>query len=80
MCRGDNGHTQVNYSAIVGGLVAGGISNLYYPESDRNGARLTFENTLIGIGATATVNLIQEFVLKRFTSNVPVAINSSPHP
>ncbi|HTA59495.1 MAG TPA: carboxypeptidase-like regulatory domain-containing protein, partial [Candidatus Baltobacteraceae bacterium] len=52
ICKGDNGHWQTNYSAILGGLAAGGISNLYYPSTDR-GAGLTFENAAIGIGATA---------------------------
>jgi hypothetical protein len=41
MCKGDNGHWQVNYSGILGGAAAGGISNLYYPASDRNGISLT---------------------------------------
>ena len=71
ICKGDNGHWQANYSAIIGGLAAGGISNLYYPEKDREGADLTFENALIGIGATAAANVLQEFVIKRFTSNAP---------
>jgi hypothetical protein len=71
ICKGDNGHWQANYSAIIGGLAAGGISNLYYPAKDREGADLTFENALIGIGATAAANVLQEFVIKRFTSNAP---------
>jgi hypothetical protein len=29
LCKGDNGHWQFNYSGLVGGLAAGGISNLY---------------------------------------------------
>jgi hypothetical protein len=70
ICKGDNGHWQANYSAILGGLAAGGISNLYYPASDR-GAGLTFENAAIGIGATAAANLLQEFVIRRLTSHVP---------
>lgn len=76
ICKGDNGHWQFNYSGILGGLAAGGISNLYYPASDRNGPGLTFENTAIGIGSTAIFNLMQEFVLKKLTSNVP----NSPNP
>jgi hypothetical protein len=32
---------------------------------------LTFENTLIGIGTTAAVNIIQEFIIPRFTPNLP---------
>jgi Carboxypeptidase regulatory-like domain len=71
ICKGDNGRWQANYSAIIGGLAAGGISNLYYPAKDREGAELTFENALIGIGATAAANVLQEFVIKKFTSNAP---------
>jgi hypothetical protein len=70
ICKGDNGHWQVNYSSIAGSLAAGGISNLYYPSSDR-GAALTFENTAIGIGGTAILNLMKEFVLTKITTNVP---------
>ncbi len=71
MCKGDNGHWQVNYSAIVGGLAAGGISNLYYPASNRDGLTLTFENALIGTGEGAIQNLFQEFVVRRLTPKVP---------
>ena len=39
ICKGDNGHWQFDYSGILGALAAGGISNLYYPASSRNGAR-----------------------------------------
>jgi hypothetical protein len=70
ICKGDNGHWQVNYSSIAGSLAAGGISNLYYPSSDR-GAALTFENTAIGIGGTVILNLMKEFVLTKMTTNVP---------
>jgi len=78
ICKGDNGHWQPNYSSIVGGLAAGGISNLYYPASDREGLELTFENALIGIGETAAVNLLQEFVMRKFTSNVPHLASNIP--
>ncbi len=67
ICKGDNGHWQTNYSNILGSLAAGGISNLYYPEKDRNDASLTFENAAIGIAATAAANLVQEFVIRRLT-------------
>ena len=70
-CKGDNGRWQVNYSAIVGGLAAGGISNLYYPASDRDGASLTFENALINTGASAIANLFQEFLVRKLTPHVP---------
>jgi len=70
-CKGDNGHWQPNYSNILGSIAAGGISNIYYPAQDRDGAGLTFANAAIGIGATAIGNLFQEFVIKKFTPNVP---------
>jgi hypothetical protein len=74
ICKGDNGHWQANYSGILGGLAAGGISNLYYPASDR-GAGLTFENAAIGIGASAAANLLQEFVIRKLSTHVP---NNAP--
>ena len=70
ICKGDNKHWQPNYSSILGSLAAGGISNLYYPKEDR-GAELTFENALIGIGAAAGANLLQEFLIPKLTPNFP---------
>ena len=70
ICKGDNGRWQANYSAMLGSLAAGGISNLYYPESDRD-ATVTFENTLIAIGSNAANNLLQEFVIRKLTRNAP---------
>jgi hypothetical protein len=70
ICKGDNGRWQANYSNVLGSLAAGGISNLYYPAQDRNGAALTFENAAIEIGATAAANLLQEFVIRKLTPNV----------
>jgi Carboxypeptidase regulatory-like domain len=71
MCKGDNGRREVNYSGIVGGLAAGGISNLYYPASDREGLELTFENALLGTAGSAVQNLFQEFVVRKLTPHVP---------
>jgi len=71
ICKGDNGHWQANYSAIIGGLAAGGISNLYYPASSRDGVQLTFENALIGTGESAVQNLFQEFVVRKLTPKIP---------
>jgi hypothetical protein len=67
LCKGDNGHWQYNYSGLLGGLAAGGISNLYSPAANRNNFGLTFENTAIGIGSSAISNLLQEFVVRKFT-------------
>jgi Carboxypeptidase regulatory-like domain len=67
VCKGDNGHWQADYSGILGSLAAGGLSNLYYPASNRNGAQLTFENTLLGIAGAGIGNLFQEFLVRRLT-------------
>jgi hypothetical protein len=77
ICKGDNGHWQANYSSILGGLAAGGISNLYYPTTDR-GAELTFENTAIGIGTTAAANILQEFIIRRLTPHAPSYAPAAP--
>jgi carboxypeptidase family protein len=71
ICKGDNGHWQANYSGMLGSLAAGGLSNLYYPETDRD-VTVTFENTLIAIGSTAANNLLQEFVIRKLTRNAPI--------
>jgi hypothetical protein len=77
ICKGDNGKWQLNYSGLLGSLAAGGISNAYYPESDR-GVGLTFENFGVGIGATAGVNLLQEFVLRKLTPHTQKADPANP--
>jgi hypothetical protein len=78
ICKGDNRRWQANYSGILGSLAAGGISNLYYPANDRDGAELTFENAAIGIGGTAISNLFQEFLIRKLTPKVPK--NAPPKP
>jgi hypothetical protein len=78
ICKGDNGHWQANYSSILGSLAAGGISNLYYPAKNRDGAELTFENALIGTGATAVTNLLQEFVMRKLTPSASNHGQSKP--
>ncbi|MGA8500794.1 MAG: carboxypeptidase-like regulatory domain-containing protein, partial [Candidatus Sulfotelmatobacter sp.] len=70
ICKGDNGRWQANYSNILGNIAAGGISNLYYPAQNR-GAALTFENAAIGIGATAAANVVEEFLWRKLTPNIP---------
>jgi hypothetical protein len=70
ICKGDNGKWQANYSAILGSLASGGISNLYYPSAD-SGLKLTFQNTAIGIASSAATNILQEFVIRRLTPHAP---------
>jgi hypothetical protein len=66
ICRGDDGSRQPNYSTIGGDLAAAAISTAYYPASDRNASRV-FTTALINTGERALSNLIQEFVLRKFT-------------
>jgi hypothetical protein len=54
------------------------LPSLYYPAENRHGAGLTFENGLIGIGATAAANLLQEFVARKFTPSVPKQSPAQP--
>ena len=69
-CRGDNGKRQIAWAGMLGDLSAGAISNAYYAPGDRQGARLTVENGLLGIAGDALNGLVQEFVLPRVTSKV----------
>jgi carboxypeptidase family protein len=79
ICRGDNKRWQPNYSSLLGTLAASGLSNAYYPEKDR-GVALTFENTAIGTGGNAVINLLQEFVVRRMTPKASKADRGQSHP
>jgi hypothetical protein len=80
ICKGDNRRWQVNYSNILGSLAAGGVSNLYYPPKNRDGVELTFVSAGIGIGATAAANIVQEFLIRKLTPNVPGHAAASAKP
>lgn len=66
ICKGDNGRWQPNYSSVGGDLISGAISNAYYPQSNR-GANLVFVNAGITTGGRIVNDVVQEFLLKRFT-------------
>lgn len=70
ICKGDNGRWQPNYSGILGSLATGGISYLYYPASERQGAGLFFTNALIKAGENSVAGVFQEFVIPRFTPHL----------
>jgi hypothetical protein len=70
ICKGDNKRWQANYSSILGNFASAGISNLYYPAKD-TGVGLTFQNALIDTGASAAGNIIQEFIVRKLTPNLP---------
>ncbi len=65
--RGDDGRREINFSNIGGDLASGAIANAYYPDKDR-GANLVLSSALIGVGGRAANAVIQEFVLRKFTS------------
>ena len=71
ICRSDKGKWQPNYSNILGNLATAGISNTYYPASDRNGISLTIKNSLLGTAEGAVGNLVQEFLIRKLTPHVP---------
>lgn len=70
ICKGDNMRWQPNYSNIAGAFASAGISYSYYPQSDRNGAGLVIQNSLIRLGETAFEGVLHEFVIRRFTPHV----------
>ena len=77
ICRGDNGNRQFNYSHILGNFTAGGISNLYRPESDR-GVGLAVDNALLHTAANAAGNLAREFALRNITTKIPSYAKGKP--
>ena len=68
ICKGDNGKLQPNYSTIGGDLISAGLSNLYYPPSNR-GVGLVFTNLAVGTAERGLSTVLQEFVLRRLTPN-----------
>lgn len=78
ICKGDNGHWQPNYSSVLGNLATAGISNIYYPSSNRNGAGVTIDNSLIGTATGAIDALLQEFVLRKISKKAHVSTAAQP--
>ena len=58
--KNDNGTWGFNYANVLGNLTAGGLSNVYYPASDR-GAVLTFERAATVTAEGAIGSLFVEF-------------------
>jgi len=67
ICKGDNGRWRPNYSSVGGDLISGAISNAYYPRTNR-GAGLVFVNAGLTTGGRMVNDVVQEFLLKRFTT------------
>ena len=68
LTHGDNGKIQFNYSGIGGDMASAALANTYYPSTDR-GANLFFTNWGIQTGARVANDLVQEFILRRFTTH-----------
>ncbi|MEZ2348461.1 carboxypeptidase-like regulatory domain-containing protein [Terriglobus sp. RCC_193] len=66
-CRNDENKVVFNYSNVLGNFAAAGISNLYYPASDRHGAGLTLQNAAVGTAFGVFGALMQEFVVPKLT-------------
>ena len=61
ICKHDNtGKWEPNYSNVAGNLIAGGISNLYYP-SNESGIGQTFSNGMIVTAEGGIGSIFQEF-------------------
>jgi len=70
ICKGDNMSWQPNYSNVAGAFASASISYLYYPTSDRNGAGLVVQNSLIRLGELAFEGVLQEFVIRQLTPHL----------
>ena len=77
IARGDNGHLQPNYSHILGNAAAGALSTVYHPAGTSAGD-LAARNALFGVAGGALQGLFREFVLSRFTHNVPGYAKGKP--
>ena len=70
VARSDHGRLMPNYAYVFGNISAAALSNTYYPHAER-GAGLVLTNVAVGLAGRAAANLIQEFVGRRLTHNVP---------
>jgi len=77
VARGDNGHSQPNYSYILGSFASGALSNAYYPAGDR-GVSLTITNSLLEIAGHMGNNILREFAMRQFTTKVPSYAHGKP--
>jgi hypothetical protein len=68
VARGDNGHSQINISSLVGDVSSSAMTNLYYPKVDRGGG-LVIKGALEITGARMVSAILQEFVFRKLTTN-----------
>jgi len=70
LARGDNGGWQPPYAQVLGSIAAAEISETYYPGS-RTQYSLIGRSLLFHFVGLVGVNLAEELLLKRWTSNTP---------
>jgi hypothetical protein len=58
--RTDSGHATLNAPELMGAVASAGLSNAYYPQSDRTASR-TMESAALTIAADAGWNVLREF-------------------
>ncbi len=87
-CKRDSGTWGPNYANVIGNLAAGGISNIYYPSSDRGagltitrGLTVTAEGTLGGLANEFLPDLTRHFLHREVSGQrVNVTAGSTPTP
>jgi hypothetical protein len=75
--RADDGHSEVNWSHLLGAFATAGIANVYHAPQDRT-ASLTARNAAIIIGGGVVTDLIREFLLRKLTPKVPDYAQGKP--
>ena len=66
ICKGDNRHSQINFSSMGGVLGATALSMTYYPDSNRGSGEF-FVAFGISEAARVMAAIAQEFIIPRFT-------------
>jgi hypothetical protein len=66
ICRGDNGHQQINFSELGGDLGTSALSMSYFPASDRS-VGMVFSGFGITTAQHVFMAIAQEFIIPRFT-------------
>jgi len=78
--RNDRTHKwEPNYSGIIGSFASGAVSYAYIPSSDRS-TGMFLQESLVRVAESSVAGVLQEFVLRKFTSHVPKqsAVPSQP--
>jgi hypothetical protein len=63
----DNRKAQFCFSSVISEVASDFITNYYYPAQHRNSNAEVLQSAAIGIGVDSAVNVLQEFVLRKFT-------------